>query len=403
MKKFGVWIVVMIGILSAGVIGYTYTTNPYSYFHANYDDAYELTGYWRLVKPMWLKEKPYNTFVIGSSRSQSGFNPDTYDKLSDNSLTYNMALPGMGYYEVLETADYITETVDMDSPKTFIVAMDAYLMPMNKAKARNEQVSWTPKRYNAFGKIEYSIDFWAKILFSRAAIEDGYAKVNSTKKPQLKWQKNGFSRVGFNKFRGDKVVRDLKKWRKRKRFILGDQKVYYFRQTMEVLDQPNVTVYFIHLPFHNFVQGIFEELSPGYQTRAKTKLVQAYLDYKPQHATYEMYDYFTCNEYNSEQLNSDTKSQYFRDLSHMRAIYGDQILEEILSDGPYQSNLGVKIETMERYKSFLKKDKSLLDRWISQHTAYYEASDDSEMQAEDASELDDESDGGDDDLEFLEE
>jgi hypothetical protein len=116
-----------------------------------------------------------------------------------------------------------------------------------------------------------------------------------------------------------------------------------------------------------------------------------------------MYDYFTCNEYNSEQLNSDTKSQYFRDLSHMRAIYGDQILEEILSDGPYQSNLGVKIETMERYKSFLKKDKNLLDRWISQHTAYYEASDDSEMQAEDASELDDESDGGDDDLEFLEE
>ena len=106
----------MSAILSAGVIGYTYSTNPYSYFHANYDDAYELTGYWRLVKPKWLKEKGYNTFVIGSSRSQSGFNPDTYDELNDNSLTYNMALPGMGYYEVLGTAEYITENVDMDSP-----------------------------------------------------------------------------------------------------------------------------------------------------------------------------------------------------------------------------------------------------------------------------------------------
>ena len=370
----------MSAILSAGVIGYTYSTNPYSYFHANYDDAYELTGYWRLVKPKWLKEKGYNTFVIGSSRSQSGFNPDTYDELNDNSLTYNMALPGMGYYEVLETAEYITKSVDMDGPMTFIVAMDAYLMPMNKAKARNEQVSWTPKRYDVFGKIEYNIEFWAKLLFSRAAIEDGHAKSTSTKKPQLKWQKNGFSRVGFNKFRGDKVVRDLKKWRKRKRFILGDQKVDYFRQTMEMLDRPNVTVHFVHLPFHNFVQGIFEELSPGYQTRAKTKLVQQFVDYTPQHATFEMYDYFTCNEYNSEEIPADTRSEYFRDLSHMRAIYGDQIMKEIFSDGPYRSDLGVKIETMEAYKAYLKKDKVCLGRWISEHKAYYEATDDSDIE-----------------------
>ena len=55
-------------------------------------------------------------------------------------------------------------------------------------------------------------------------------------------------------------------------------------------------------------------------------------------------------------------------------------MKEIFSDGPYRSDLGVKIETMEAYKAYLKKDKVCLGRWISEHKAYYEATDDSDIE-----------------------
>jgi len=88
----------------------------------------------------------------------------------------------MGYYEAYETLKFILdEHSDTGEPLTIILALDAYLMPMNKAKAANEYVSWTPKKKGMFGKAEYTIDFYSKVLISKAALKNTQAKTTVIK------------------------------------------------------------------------------------------------------------------------------------------------------------------------------------------------------------------------------
>jgi len=349
-------------------VGFNYSTNPYSYFHANYEEAYDLTGYWRLVKPRWVLEEDYNNFIIGSSRSQSGFDPETMDQFLDGK-TYNMAMPGMGYYEAMETANYIMEHFDKGQKMTFVIALDAYMMPMNKAKARNEVTTWKPKRYNAFGRIESYLDFYGKVLLSRTAIDDSIDKRNSEKKPTLSWQKNGFSRVGLSQFKSKFIARDIKKWKKRKKFVLGERKLEYLTKTLDLLNRPNVEAHFIIPPIHNVVQGLFEEVSSGYQQKAKLKLVQTILEHQDKQASFHVYDYLIANSYNGEILDGKRKeSDYFRDLSHMRSPYGDEILEEVLSSK--ESTLGYHVSSLKEYKAYIKKDARKLQRWLNKNQSW---------------------------------
>lgn len=438
-KNFTIFLTVITAILSFLIVGFNYKVNPYSYFNANYEDAYDLTGYWRSVKPQWYKQKKYDAVIIGSSRSQSGFNPETYNSLT-NKRIYNLGLPGMGYYEAYKAVEYVINEHNYNDSLEIILALDVFLMPLTQETVASKQVTWLPKKKGFFGKIENQLDFYARMLFSTNAIGKSLEEVNlgknasvttvkrskkltneieeltfkisktteqikdlkssnssskqkliqkkqrtvekwdslitvkknkinqksSRKGKMLNWQKNGFSRIGYKSFDSSKLQRDFKKWRKRKKILFSDEKLEYFEKTIDlVVANPKVKLTMIHLPMHNYVQALFMDMGGDFQKTSKRAMAEIFIEKKKECDRLKFYDYFNTNALNSDYLTQVKKSKNFRDLSHMKASYGDQILTDIYSRKRFKSDFGVELKTLAGFNKYLEEDEASLIRWKS--------------------------------------
>lgn len=457
-------------LISLAIIGFNYTTNPYSYFNANYEDGYNLTGYWRLVKPKWYKQQKYDAVIIGSSRSQSGFNPETFEKLTDKKI-YNLGLPGMGYYEAYKAVEYAIKERNYKDSLEIILALDVFLMPLTQETVSSKTVTWLPKKSGFFGKLENNIEFYAKMLYStnvvsksidevrsdkevsessiiqsqklRNEIKNLEAKISKTraqikklrKKPEgsdkrdvnkiikkkmktiqkwdsirvikknrvdqkvvskgkmLYWQKNGFSRIGLKSFDSKNLQKDFKKWRKRKQILFSDEKLEYFGKTIDlIVANPHVKLTMIHLPMHNYVQSLFMDMGDDFQKASKKEMAKVFIEKRKTCDRIKFYDYFNTNELNSSYLTESKKSKNYRDLSHMKASYGDIILTDIFQGNKFKSNYGKELKTLGGFNKYLEVDELALKAWKANATELYNTN--TNLETEDNDEIDNEEDEG---------
>jgi len=469
-KQFSILTTVFTVLFSLIIIGFNYKTNPYSYFNANYEDGYDLTGYWRLVKPQWYKQQKYDAVIIGSSRSQSGFNPETYEKVTDKKI-YNLGLPGMGYYEAYKAVEYVIKEKNYNDSLEIILALDTYLMPLTQETVSSKNVTWLPKKSGFFGKLENKIEFYAKMLFSTNVISKSWDEVKSDKKASdtnlaqaeklkgevkelqeklsktrdqvknlrskaddsnnkdtkrlikkklntiqkwdsilvlknnkikqkkvkkgkmLNWQKNGFSRIGFKSFDSKKLQKDFKKWRKRKKILFSDEKLEYFEKTIDlVIANPNVKLTMIHLPMHNYVQSLFMDMGGDFQKESKKEMAKVFIEKKKTCDRIKFYDYFNTNELNSSYLTDSKKSKNYRDLSHMKASYGDIILRDIYEGDRFKSAYGKELKTLGGFNKYLEADELALKAWKSNATELYSKK--TNLETEEDEEIEDEEDEG---------
>ncbi|MBT8232507.1 MAG: hypothetical protein HKO66_13865 [Saprospiraceae bacterium] len=445
-KSFSIVSSALTLLLSLVIIFFNYNTNPYSYFNANYEDSYDLSGYWRIVKPEWYKQKKYDIVIVGSSRSQSGFNPLTLEDITGKKV-YNLGLPGMGYHEAYKTVEFIINEKNYNDSLEIILALDVFLMPLTHEIVRNKAVTWLPKKDGVFGKIENTLDFYARMLFSsnaiRKSLEESKRKRNNLKNidsrnlkvddeiaslkekirkfkiqiaqletkvkenpsetiqekidkkktsiekweellikkikfskkkkiskgKKLNWKKNGFSKIGFKSFESKRLQKDFKKWRKRKKVLFSNEKLDYFKKTLDLVCQnPNVKITLIHVPMHNYVQSIFSELSGTFQKDFKTQMASTFAKKANTCNRIRLFDYMNTNKLNSNYLTEVNKSENFRDLSHMKASYGDLILSEIFSNSNYISEYGKQLTDLDTYTKYIADDYDSLMIWKSNAT-----------------------------------
>ena len=348
-----------------GIIGLiNYVQDPYHFFKSNFEDSYNIEKHWRIIKPYWFLEREYNDIVIGSSRSQSGFNPDLIQKLR-GSQCFNFGLPGMSYKESYQTIKFISDRYPEEDIHLF-VGLDSYLMPFHQEAMNRKVEDWQWVDFSPLSlKLQY-LNLFGKILFSKSALHQSILIAVKPNDKLNAWKKNGFSIMGKNKFKAFKLNQNVEDWRKRESFILSDIKKEYFYKSIDLLcERPNIKATFIHLPMHNTVRAVLEELEPELYSDYKILTAEYILNKKLECGLdIEIYDYLICNSNNGESLLTG-KSEYFRDLSHLRSIYGNKILNEIY--GKDSLNLGYKVSAMDAYEKFLIEDNLKLTLWIAQN------------------------------------
>lgn len=342
-KKYILLLISIFSLLCISAIGLSFYANPYKIKSSIPSTTLEnYFGGTRTSKAIAITEGNYNAFILGSSRSEIGINPN--NKLWGELNVYNASLAGSSFSETYKVFETI---IKHSNPELLVLALDYNLFSTVRTTSADFNLSRFDNSNNGF------ISFFKERL-SKEAIEKSLRALKYKKhglpSKHTDGQKNGYltftkkiSTVGQHALIQNtlikRVIRNNENYSAPHHSKLRLQQLSQLIKTC--LEEEIKLIIFIS-PIHALQLMTFHEMGLwGEFLNWKKDLVKI-IKPSPQ---VSLYDFTNLNPYITEDIPNKKKDSmhWFWETSHYKSILGDKILENILSHPSKESMFGSKL------------------------------------------------------------
>lgn len=351
------------------LIGLTVTINllvdPYERFNLIKKkgfNAEKYNGGSRMTKAIAVTQKSFNTLIMGTSRSEIGFNPQDY--IWGKASVYNLSLPGISMEEVYKIFNYI---LNHNPPKHLLLSLD--LLMFNEKNTLNPEF-----KQSIFSGKNRLLDNVQSLL--------NFNTLNQSRKTvrrNIQGTPSYFTPLGqevgnavFNNFINHHGQRELFWHELTSQYIPNIYKNFtYSSNDLELLQtiistchKENIELIIIIPPIHALqLETILQmHLWPDFE-QWKRDLVASSTNTKT-----PVYDFTSWTGINAENLPNKTNDkqvmQWYWESSHFKEKLGSKVLHRIFSSA--QNNFG-KLLTPENIEPHLQQQRHSRAPYIKLH------------------------------------
>jgi hypothetical protein len=331
----------LFAVFCASFILLSYFANPYEIrsLLSTSNNTASYFGGTRTAKAIEIIEGDYDAFILGSSRSEIGINPN--HALWGELKTYNTSLAGSNFIETFEVFKAILKKTK--KPKLLILSLDYGLFSPNRSTSSDFNLSRFDSSNNAFSS-------FFKERLSKESIEKSFRELKYTalEKPSthLSGQKVGsltFSKKIKTVGQHELVFKTLEKK------VINNSESYssegFSKVRLELLQkmitlcakneiQLKIFISPVHaLQLMTFKRiGLWEDFIQW--KRSLTLTLTAYPEIP-------LYDFTNLNSFITEKIpgsNDNTQMQWFWETSHYNEHLGNEVLKKLMSSSPSTKN-----------------------------------------------------------------
>ena len=321
----------------------------------------------RTSKAIAITEGDYNAFILGSSRSEIGIDPN--NKLWGELNVYNASLAGSSFSETYKVFETI---VKHRKPELLVLALDYSLFSTTRTTSADFNLSRFDNSNNDF------LSFFKERL-SKEAIEKSfralkYKKLNLPSK-HASGQKNGsltftkkISTIGqyalIQNTLNKRVIRNNENYSTNPHSKFRLQQL---SQLIKICLEEEIKLIIFISPVHALQLMTFHEIGLwGEFLDWKKDLVK--ITKKFPHTA--LYDFTDLSPFITEDIpvNKIESMRWFWETSHYKSILGDKILDNILSHSPHKTTFGTKLNE-KNITTELNKQDTLFQHYMQKNTA----------------------------------
>jgi len=293
-----------------------------------------------IFKRRGLERMRPNAVILGNSRAEIGFDPDSPAWPDSARPVFNLALPGTGADAAL---DQLTRALSIASPRLILVALDfldfrSDAVTHDEAKStHNEPMQWLRERASA--------------LLTLSALADSMATVIAQRRPYpASLTDSGFNPmrdyVGIARSEGYYAMFRQRDEENAKTYVRGPKTIYRldgrpsaeFRavdRIIAIAGERGITVRFVIYPYHAHTLILFHQtgLWPAFEDwkRELVKRVEA----APAVADVQLWDFSGFSPYADEAVPQpgDTRSdmRWYWEAGHFKKSLGDALLGRLFT------------------------------------------------------------------------
>ncbi|MGB0237200.1 MAG: hypothetical protein ACPG4B_09615 [Cycloclasticus sp.] len=342
-QKYILLLISIFSLLCMCAIGLSFYVNPYkikSFFPSTPLENY--FGGTRTSKAIAITESNYNAFILGSSRSEIGIDPN--NQLWGDLNVYNASLAGSSFSETYKVFEKI---IKHNKPELLVLALDYSLF----STARTTSADFNLSRFD--NSNNYFLSFFKERL-SKEAIEKSFRALKYKKQglppKHIDGQKSGYltftkkiSTVGQHALVQNTLIKRV--IRNNENYSAPHHSKLRFQQLSQLmktcLEEEIELIIFIS-PIHALQLMAFHEMGLWSEFLNWKKELVKITKQSPQ---VPLYDFTNLSPFITENIpNKKARSMHwFWETSHYKSTLGDKIIEKILGHAPKDSAFGAKL------------------------------------------------------------
>src|SRR5688572_3119983 len=121
-NRYTVWFLGTVTLVIAAVMGFNWAAGAYILGHRAFGSVQTLSGFERVLKPVWLAQIRPELVFVGSSRVRDGFDPVLIDPAL-KTRSFNYGASSLAPYEARR---FVQDALAQPSVKRVVVALDSF-------------------------------------------------------------------------------------------------------------------------------------------------------------------------------------------------------------------------------------------------------------------------------------
>jgi hypothetical protein len=318
-------------------ISFNWLINPYGIFNSPEIEGInknkpEFSIHLRLAKAAAVYEQKPEAVILGTSRSEFGFDPNHIAWKTN--LVYNLALSGSNMYEVLRYFQYVHR---IKYQKQVILAVDFFMFNIfRKNKPDFKESNFTPNQLLTLASID---TFFASIkTVFKQHTEEIYLDNG-----QQHWtlNANNIRNKGGHRqaFRSTEKKYMKKVWFQGKQYKFTNRKqstLNYFRTLLDIAYRDNVDLRILISPSHARLWealdsvGLWKKFE---QWKREMVLINEQQAKKHKKTPFPLWDFSGYNSFTTEEVppldDKKTQMKWYWESSHYKKELGDYVLDRV--------------------------------------------------------------------------